>query len=102
MLLDHFISTDINECAAINNGRGLCQYGCSNTCGSFCCSCGPGYMSNGFGCDGMNHYCTIVCVIVSNDFQVYDTCIFICRYFGILINKTMCSHCCLICIEVWH
>ncbi|XP_062500732.1 uncharacterized protein LOC134177969, partial [Corticium candelabrum] len=34
--------TDIDECA-LNNGRGPCQYACTNTFGSFQCSCQQGY-----------------------------------------------------------
>ena len=37
------ISSDINECAT-NNGN--CSQICTNTVGSFICSCQPGFMLN--------------------------------------------------------
>lgn len=42
---------DINECSAINN----CDINaiCTNTDGSYTCSCKDGYMGNGFTCTGI-------------------------------------------------
>ncbi|XP_032219423.2 protocadherin Fat 4 [Nematostella vectensis] len=40
---------DINECAP-NSGRGPCDQACTNTMGSFYCSCNPGYTKNGYTC----------------------------------------------------
>ncbi|XP_019645245.1 PREDICTED: fibropellin-3-like [Branchiostoma belcheri] len=44
--------TDINECSP-NNGRGPCEQLCTNTDGSFTCSCNDGYVLNqdGLHCD---------------------------------------------------
>ncbi len=49
-----FYFTDINECN-INNGD--CEHTCTNTDGTFSCSCITGYEldSNGFNCSG-NHF----------------------------------------------
>ena len=38
-----FIITDINECASYNGG---CSQTCSNTPGSYSCSCNSGYVLN--------------------------------------------------------
>ena len=35
-------ATDVDECAK-NNGKGDCEQTCTNTMGSFVCSCRPGY-----------------------------------------------------------
>ena len=47
------ILTDINECDANNDG---CSHNCTNTEGSFECSCRVGYIldSDGKGCSGIN------------------------------------------------
>ena len=44
-------SIDINECETSNGG---CEQMCSNTIGSFACSCDVGYQldRNGFNCNG--------------------------------------------------
>lgn len=42
---------DINECAS-NGGRGPCDQICTNTNGSFLCSCQLGYTQNGYSCIG--------------------------------------------------
>ena len=44
---------DINECAS-NGGLGLCEQICTNTVGSYYCSCLLGYTvsTNGTSCDG--------------------------------------------------
>ena len=46
-----FIITDINECASYNGG---CSQTCSNTPGSYSCSCNSGYVLNidGHNCTG--------------------------------------------------
>ena len=42
---------DIDECQTINGG---CEHNCSNTEGSFYCSCGDGYqLSNDVFCSGL-------------------------------------------------
>ncbi|KAM9996594.1 hypothetical protein ACTFIZ_001538 [Dictyostelium cf. discoideum] len=43
---------DIDECLDGNNGG--CQQNCTNSIGSFECSCDPGYNLNGFSCDDIN------------------------------------------------
>ena len=66
MIICCWIISEINECAA-NYGPCQCQYACTNLCGSFSCSCGPGYASNGLCCDGMNcikYYYWLYCGIV--------------------------------------
>ena len=46
-----FMHTDVDECATNNGG---CAQTCTNTVGSFVCSCQSGYTlaSNGLTCDG--------------------------------------------------
>ncbi len=48
----HFLNTDVNECSG-NSSR--CEHLCTNTYGSYVCSCNPGYgiSRNGFSCTGM-------------------------------------------------
>ena len=46
-------SADINECLP-NGGRGPCDQICTNTLGSFSCSCQPGYAVSGYACNGEN------------------------------------------------
>ena len=55
---------DINECAT---GNGGCAQTCTNTIGSYQCSCGTGYAlnSNGRVCDGKR---MCVCVFVHGMF----------------------------------
>ena len=43
--------TDINECLP-NGGLGPCAQICTNTIGSFYCSCQPGYNLSGYACNG--------------------------------------------------
>ena len=47
----YYIITDINECAP-NNGQGPCEQLCTNTNGSFVCSCQQGYDMSGYSCYG--------------------------------------------------
>ena len=49
-----FYLTDVNECETDNGG---CAHMCSNTVGSFTCSCNAGYALNadGSSCDGRSH-----------------------------------------------
>ena len=72
-LLYHFliVFTDINEC---NTSNGGCEHSCTNTIGSFNCSCDTGYQldGNGLNCNGkkllkMNtlHYLACNCYIFS-------------------------------------
>ena len=42
---------DVNECLP-NGGRGPCAQICTNTIGSFSCSCQPGYAASGYACNG--------------------------------------------------
>ena len=52
---DWLICLDINECIP-NGGLGPCQQNCTNTIGSFICSCQSGYTSSGYNCTGMIKY----------------------------------------------
>ena len=45
--------SDINECSS-NGGLGPCQQVCTNTNGSFNCSCQSGYNPSGYNCIGMD------------------------------------------------
>ena len=44
---------DVNECS-LNAGLGYCQQKCTNTAGSYNCSCNTGYTQFGYYCNGMN------------------------------------------------
>jgi len=46
-----FYATDVNECAANNGGCSNNAY-CTNSPGSFTCSCNDGYDGDGFCCKG--------------------------------------------------
>ena len=46
-----FSTTDINECLP-NGGLGPCAQNCTNTIGSFYCSCNTGYTLSGYACNG--------------------------------------------------
>ena len=50
-IIDGSMHTDVDECATDNGG---CAQTCTNTVGSFVCSCQSGYTlaSNGLTCDG--------------------------------------------------
>ena len=50
-IIDGSMHTDVDECATNNGG---CAQTCTNTVGSFVCSCPSGYTlaSNGLTCDG--------------------------------------------------
>lgn len=50
-----FPNTDINECLP-NGGLGPCAQICSNTIGSFVCSCQPGFILSGNDCSGKNEH----------------------------------------------
>ena len=43
-------SSDTNEC---NNNNGGCNQTCTNTVGSYTCSCSNGYTASGHSCNGM-------------------------------------------------
>ena len=50
---------DINECQP-NGGLGPCAQICTNTIGSFSCSCQPGYSLYGYACNGEFHNCFLL------------------------------------------
>ena len=62
VIINNFLIVDINECAP-NGGRGPCDQICTNTNGSFYCSCQPGYNSSGYSCSGKWSYKAIICII---------------------------------------
>ena len=68
-------SSDINECDTINGG---CEQICTNTIGSFACSCEPGYLldGNGFNCTGT---LSLVSMVLSFA-QLFMTYCILCRY----------------------
>ena len=47
----HCVLTDIDECA-VNNGGCSPEANCTNTPGSFNCTCHEGYSGDGFNCSG--------------------------------------------------
>ena len=51
----HFLALDINECDSENGG---CEQVCTNSVGSFQCSCNYGFFlePNNFNCSGMFYY----------------------------------------------
>ena len=49
-----FYIADINECLP-NGGLGPCAQNCTNTIGSFYCSCNTGYSISGYACNGRVH-----------------------------------------------
>ena len=50
------VHADINECLP-NGGLGPCAQNCTNTIGSFYCSCNTGYNISGYACNGnLNMY----------------------------------------------
>ena len=55
-------NADVNECLS-NGGLGPCQQACTNTNGSFYCSCQPGYTFSGSACNG-EQFSVSVCVCV--------------------------------------
>ena len=46
-----WLTADVNECLP-NEGLGPCAQNCTNTIGSFQCSCLPGYTVSGYACNG--------------------------------------------------
>ena len=55
--------TDINEC---NTNNGGCEQICTNTMGSYECSCSPRYLlsTNGHSCLGMEYNCSVWLIIL--------------------------------------
>ena len=51
LLVKYSCVADINECLP-NGGRGPCAQNCTNTIGSFQCSCNAGYTLSGYACNG--------------------------------------------------
>lgn len=54
--------SDIDECTEGYSGDDKCEHNCTNTVGSFICSCSNGYElnSNNFSCDGKNIALTLL------------------------------------------
>ena len=61
--VEHGQTLDVDECLDNNGG---CEYICTNTIGSFECSCQPGYDldSDGLACIGMQ-LCTCSYVVIN-------------------------------------
>ena len=70
---------DINECVS-NGGLGSCQQNCTNTAGSYYCSCLPGYTlsDNSASCNGEHMNAILnenVHVHLQNIYSFYSTSI---------------------------
>ena len=65
----NFLS-DIDECST---GVDKCDANayCTNTVGSYKCTCEAGYVGNGFKCTGKLHYSAIIYVIITLNMQVH-------------------------------
>ncbi len=63
MLVLHYFTVDVDECAQSNP----CQDGCVNTVSSFVCNCSSGYLlsSNGHTCLGEDLFCMIDYIIAT-------------------------------------
>lgn len=57
-------SLEVHECL---EGVALCEQHCSNTAGSYVCSCNPGYVlgGNGFSCTSKNIITVVICWIIA-------------------------------------
>lgn len=57
-------STDVNECTATNN---TCDHVCTNTEGSYICSCRPGYFldSDGKSCRGKLTFLLLLAILAT-------------------------------------
>ena len=55
MVINTLNIADLDECQTDNGG---CTQTCTNTFGSFVCTCGVGYLlaADNLGCDGKNEY----------------------------------------------
>ena len=74
MLLKGF--ADVDECQADSGG---CDQTCSNTDGSFECSCGTGYTlaADSLGCDGKNCKVKFKCHRESAGFLFFEWCLLV-------------------------
>jgi len=63
---------DINECST-NNGGCDVQAICTNTPGSFSCSCKSGYYGNGFDCLGTSSFYFILFIFLFYQFYFDST-----------------------------
>lgn len=62
---------DINECTP-NGGRGECEQMCTNTNGSYYCSCQTGYTLSGYRCNGNNEVVEECCQWISHEVTRID------------------------------
>jgi len=62
------VTTDIDECA-VNNGGCNAEATCTNSVGSFTCSCTDGYQGDGFTCTG-NDRSKLACVSLHKMCQI--------------------------------
>ena len=62
IILIILLCAEVHEC---NEGADLCEHTCTNTPGSYVCSCNPGYTlsSNGFTCSSKDHHNIIIFLI---------------------------------------
>ena len=56
-----FLYTDINECADPNENNCSSNANCTDTIGSYDCTCHIGYSGNGYICDGKFGVCVKIC-----------------------------------------
>ena len=61
--LGTFPLLDINECADMNGNNCSVYANCTDTIGSYDCTCSAGYTADGYLCDGMSIYLPFMCTV---------------------------------------
>ena len=60
----HLVSQDINECEDPGSNNCHQNANCTDTIGSYTCTCMLGYSGNGSLCDGMCSLKTLLCMLM--------------------------------------